>query len=237
MFFKEEFIDSLKADPVAGTIQMVDLVGEVTSASPDWDDNQYDVLVEAYALVIEMLYANILPLASVRTPPSLSSGGTADCGLIWGYLVDIQKACQIEMSNLKVSSLRSRFRTKLGSCFVYEFSQGDLDRVQHLINELRDQISKTKVLEQEHQQRLLHRLEKLQAEMHKKVSDLDRYWGLVGDAGVILAKLGNDAKPLVDRIREIVDIVWRTQSRAEELPSGTRLPSLEDNRHEIAEEV
>jgi hypothetical protein len=60
------------------------------------------------------------------------------------------------------------------------------------------------------------------------MSDLDRFWGLIGDAGVVLGKLGNDAKPFVDRIKEIADIVWNTQSRAEELPSGTRPPLLED---------
>ena len=60
--------------------------------------------------------------------------------------------------------------------------------------------------------------------MHKKVSDLDHFWGLIGDAGVALGKLGNDAKPIVDRIREITGITWNTQSRAEELPSGTTFP-------------
>jgi hypothetical protein len=74
----------------------------------------------------------------------------------------------------------------------------------------------------------LKRLESLQAEMHKRVSDLDRFWGLIGDAGVVLGKFGKDAKPFVDRIRDIADIVWRTQSRAEELPSGTSSPLLEN---------
>jgi hypothetical protein len=78
-------------------------------------------------------------------------------------------------------------------------------------------------------------LERLQTELHKRVSDLDRFWGLIGDAGVVLGKLGSDAKPIVDRIREVADIVWRTQSRAEELPSGTRLPELshEDRTDEL----
>lgn len=58
------------------------------------------------------------------------------------------------------------------------------------------------------------------------MSDLVRFWGLVGDAGVVLAKLGDDAKPIVDRIREIADIVWQTQGRAEELPSGATLPQI-----------
>ena len=71
----------------------------------------------------------------------------------------------------------------------------------------------------------------------QKVSDLDRFWGLIGDAGVVLGKLGNDAKPFVDRIREIADIVWQTQSRAEELPSGTSLPSLENKPSDDSEQA
>ena len=62
----------------------------------------------------------------------------------------------------------------------------------------------------------------MQQELHKCMSDLDRFWGLVGDAGVVLGKFGTDAKALVDRIREIAGIVWRTQAFAEELPTDTK---------------
>ena len=90
------------------------------------------------------------------------------------------------------------------------------------------------MFEEDHKQRLLKRIEKLQAELHKKVSDLDKFWGLVGDAGVVLGKFGKDAKPLVDRITEIAKIVWQTQARAEELPSGTDMPLLSEQDEKIA---
>lgn len=110
--------------------------------------------------------------------------------------------------------------------FKYEFSQGDLEKVQALINELRQEVGTSTNLEDGHKARLLKRLEALQSELHKKISDLDKFWGLIGDASVVMAKIGNDAKPIVDRVREIADIVWRTQTRAEELPSGTTLPQI-----------
>lgn len=91
--------------------------------------------------------------------------------------------------------------------FLYEFSDGDIKRIQTLINELRNLISNTKELENNHKSRLLKRLEKIQSELHKKISDIDRFWGLVGEGGVVLAKLGENAKPRVDRIREIAEIV------------------------------
>ncbi len=55
----------------------------------------------------------------------------------------------------------------------------------------------------EHQQRILKRLEKLESELHKKVSDLDKFWGLIGDADVAIRKFGKNAKPIVDRIKEM----------------------------------
>jgi len=60
------------------------------------------------------------------------------------------------------------------------------------------------------------------------MSNVDKLWGLVGEAGVTLGKFGKDAKPIVDRIREITKITWRTQSNSEELPSDTPFPLLED---------
>ena len=38
-----------------------------------------------------------------------------------------------------------------------------------------------------------------------------------------MVKIGNNSKPIVDRVKEIADIVQRTQTRAAELPIGTAL--------------
>ena len=127
-------------------------------------------------------------------------------------------------------NVKKRFSPFLAKSFAYEFSQGDVEKIQTLINELRTHISQCEGLSQEHMQRLLRRLEKLQSEVHKKVSDLDRFWGLVGEAGVVAGKLGEDAKPIVDRVKEIAKITWNTQSRAEELPSDTQNPMIEHHQ-------
>jgi hypothetical protein len=44
-----------------------------------------------------------------------------------------------------------------------------------------------------------------------------------------MGKFGKDAKPLTDRIKEIMNIVWRTQARAEELENGAPNPFLKQN--------
>ncbi len=227
MHFSEEFLQTLRDDPVSGTVALLDMTFDQLrmDSHEGWTEEDFGVLLETYALLVEVIDSDMLPI-KINYPP-IGAGGSEECSSLYKYFTDVRAVCVAEASKLKVASLRNRFRISLGAGFAYEFSQGDLDRVQTLINGLRDTIAGLSQLEKEHQQRLLRRLEKLQSELHKKVSDLDRFWGLIGDAGVVLGKLGNDAKPIVDRIREIADIVWQTQSRAEELPSGTKLPQLE----------
>jgi len=229
MLFTEDFIETLKEDPVPQTIELCNMAIAKLEIefSEGWKPDEYLILLEAYSLLIEVIESGLLPV-KMNYPTITGTGSSDECQQLYQWISGVRTRCVAEDSKLRVASLRNRFRASLGAGFVYEFSQGDLERVQDLINQLRDLIAVTNHFENDHQQRLLKRLERLQAELHKKVSDLDKFWGLIGDAGVVLGKLGNDAKPIVERIREIADIVWQTQSRAEELPSGTKLPQLEN---------
>ena len=121
----------------------------------------------------------------------------------------------------------------IGKAFAYEFSDGDLEQIQKSINALRDLVAASDFFGVNHKSRLLKRIERLQQELHKKQSDLDHFWGLVGDAGVVLGKFGSDAKPFVDLIKEITNVVWRTQARAEELPSDSKPALLSNDENTI----
>lgn len=160
------------------------------------------------------------------TPIKISEIKTINIKYITDFFTEINAEFENLRTNDFISDTRNRFDIMFNNTFIYEFTQGDLDRVQELITELRDEITKSELFEEKHRQRLLRRLEKLQSELHKKVSDFDRYWGLIGDAGVVIGKFGSDVKPIVDRIKELVGIVWNTQVIAEELPIGTKIPFL-----------
>jgi hypothetical protein len=118
------------------------------------------------------------------------------------------------------------FGEKYKKDFAYEFTDGDVSAIQKQIDSLRIMIVQSKYMDDGFRSRLLKRLEKLQGEFHKRMSDLDRFWGLMGDAGVALGRFGNDAKPFFNRVRELLETVWRTQARAEELPTNSPLPEL-----------
>ena len=228
MLFTDDFIESLKDDPIKGALEICRIAYIGLPSLINCTGSNHERLIEVCALLTELIESKLL---AVDGSPQFTLSGviTDDCKNIIGFVEHVNQKCKLQASQLELQSKRSKFKATLGTSFCYEFSQGDMDRVQLLVNQIRDLIASSENLETDHQRRLLMRLEKLQSELHKRMPDLDRFWGLIGDAGVVLGKLGTDAKPVVDRVKEIADIVWQTQSRAEELPSGTSPPLLEND--------
>jgi hypothetical protein len=90
---------------------------------------------------------------------------------------------------------------------IYEFSESDYKRVHDLVRELRDLIRGSSLITDEHKRRLLRRLEAMHAELHKKTSDIDRFWGFIGEAGIAMRKFGEDLAPISERVLELGGIV------------------------------
>lgn len=227
MLFDEAFLNKIKEEPIQGILSLCQVVRDNISLDSDgWGQPDYEVLLEAYALVQNLNDMGLISLPYYLN--ELTGVISEDCPDIYRLVNQLQESYEQNLSKQKFDRYKEYFRVNLNESFCYEFSQGDLDKIQSLLNELREHISKSGDFADDHKRRLLTRLEKLQSELHKKMSDLDKFWGLIGDAGVAIGKFGNDVKPIVDRIKEITEIVWRTQARAEELPSDLPLPRLED---------
>jgi hypothetical protein len=228
--FSDKFIDSIPEDLPHGAIYITesffifheDHFRESLDSHDDYMDYYY--LFEAFLSSKDYAFDPIIIDGNLK--------GNID--EVVEFFVSKNSHFQEIVTQEKAYNSRERYSRIFSNAFMYEFSEGDLKRIQVLINELRDNITNSELFDAKHQARILGRLEKLQSELHKKVSDVDRFWGLVGDAGVALGKFGNDAKPIVDRIKEITQIVWNTQARSEELPSGTSIPKIirEENSEE-----
>ncbi|MCG8037761.1 MAG: hypothetical protein JAZ19_12090 [Candidatus Thiodiazotropha taylori] len=229
MFFSEDFIAEVEENPVIGIVKACNLTfDELSNLMTDensWNESEHELLWEAASFISIVLKEEGIDLPFNFPEPTgdIQSNSKAT----HEYMQAVKKHFEEKSVLLKVQAYTGRYKSALRSSFAYEFSQGDLERIQILINELRLNIGENNTLDDGHKRRLLRRLENLQSELHKRVSDLDRFWGLVGDAGVVLGKLGKDAKPIVDRTRELAEIVWKTQARSEELPSDMENPMLE----------
>ncbi len=229
MIFDDEFIKAAEDNPIQGIVDVANEAIEYIERTPPddgWEKHHLQILIEASALIEALIEAK--GLLSHFQIKEQSGDIQANSASLFEFIHNVKYEFEGHATQIKIDSFKSKYKVALNATFCFEFSQGDLDRIQSLVDELRKEISANQILEEEHKQRLLKRLERLQSELHKKVSDLDRFWGMIGDAGVVLRKLGEDAKPIVDRVKEITEIVWRTQARTEELPSDSQNPLITD---------
>ncbi len=129
-------------------------------------------------------------------------------------------------------TISSEFKEKIGAKFYYELSDEELSAIQSLLNELREHIANSDELDARHKRRLLKRVEGLQRELHKEVSDFDHVWGLLVESAAYLGDAGKKAKPITDRLRDLKEIFWNNVKQREELPPKREFPELEDQREE-----
>lgn len=229
--FDDKFLQNLPEDPY-------EAAHAICKQFLEWHDefqardlsypHYYDDFIDAYAAMEVFINATGLPFDTL----TFEEDHSQNLKLIIHFFSRMGDELEKKVDSLKFAKAREKYAKYLGGVFLYEFSDGDLVTIQRLLDELRVTITESELFDAKHKQRILNKLESLQSELHKKMTSLAKFWDLIGDAGVVLGKFGKDAKPLVDRIREIAQIIWRTQARAEELPSGTPLPLLSNGKQE-----
>jgi hypothetical protein len=237
---QKDFVDSLPDDPyealnivtqtVLAPIREV-LAGQDEGSFDSVERQSHDNILHYYALANALKKSTTLLMPEIRFGKNYvdNTNSIADWFLMINkHLIKRQKEKMI----LGVPNLISQYETQLGTRFHYQFSDHEFNRIQTLINELRDEITKFKGLSKEHRRRVLNYLENMQSELHKNTSDLRYYWGLLGEAGVIIGKFRNDIKlkkesqSIVDRMFEICKLAWKAQAAAEQIPTDSPLPEL-----------
>lgn len=224
MSIPNHLIQAVRENAIEGATAVCRFALAEAENQPDWTQEIHETLLEATALILSLQEQSLIPHA--KDAPDLDGSMGYVCNRMRSFLSDVQDELVGQSSAQKLESIKSRFSITLANGFGYEFTDGDLKRIRTLINELRELIIANGELDDDHKQRLLKRLEKMQAEIHKKMSDLNSFYGLLVEASVVFKKVGENAKPIVDRIKELTSISWGTQARAENLPSGTEPPVL-----------
>lgn len=223
-----EVLQQVRDNPIEGCIAVcryaLEAADQEENYSGSWREADHTVLLEAAAIILHVEEAGLI--SHLVPAPDVDGSMGVVCNRLRIFLQDIQSELIGQTSVNKLDSLKKQFSITLTNGFGYEFTEGDIARVQQLINELRNLVRDSPELDEGHKRRLLGRLEKLQSELNKKMSDIGRFYELMGDAGVALGKLGTDAKPIVDRLRELAGIAWKSQARAEQLQTDAENPLI-----------
>lgn len=105
---------------------------------------------------------------------------------------------------------------------TFELSDEEKKRLVQLCSEMRNIVHTSSVLTENHRVRLLKRIAAIEQEIHKLKGRFDVILAGVSDIGEAAGKFGNDVKPLVDRMKEIVGLTRK------KTPDYAQLPAPED---------
>jgi hypothetical protein len=125
--------------------------------------------------------------------------------------------------------LRARFSAHFSQTEGFQLTDGDIAEIDDLIGRLRNAIGASEDLEPKHKQRVLKKLESLQGEIHKKMSDFDRIAGAVCEVLVVAKKVGEAGEPWVRMAKELLEVIWRSQAHFFELRSSAKMDLLKDS--------
>jgi hypothetical protein len=164
--------------------------------------------------------------------PSLKTEKAENIALIIAFFRRLKAATDAKVQKKQAAAALDAAKLRFARKFdeqrrsQYTLSEGDLLRLQRLLEAVRVRIPEIEGLSREFRERLGKKLDRTRRELQKSVPDFDSIWGLLPEAGVLHEKLGEQATPLLERLFEAFTIAWATQARSEELPSNTELPFL-----------
>lgn len=185
-----------------------------------WSNEQQKNRTESEVYIAAVEYLQLLKLIAERSKevpsiPKVTFDGSQvqNFDAIRNALEAFQQSVLLARTKRMTAQAQERAVNRFGPLVVgedvvgFRFSDASLAGIQSRIDELRKLITQSEGVTPEHRRRLLRRLEQLQLELHKSMSDMDRFLGFVAEVGPVIREFGENAKPVVERIQEIAGII------------------------------
>ena len=228
--FEDGAFTSLPSDPYLAAHVLAGIFRTANSQGTIPADNRNAAFVEAYEMFRQFCADNGVEIKA--TPVELVADRSTNITRINVFFDRAYAELEPEVLARKIKTetvlareaAHKRYIAITGKGFVYELSESDLEQIQKLINHLRKLLQDTKEIDDKHRARLLERLEAMQSELHRKMTNFEILWGYCIEASYAIARVGEAAKEIRKTIQEILKIAGIAASVAHELPSSTPPP-------------
>ena len=188
-------------------------------------DDQYKDICETYGFVTSLAREVKDQVGFFIGETQLGTQRENYLGAIKSYsnqLVSTVKGHQTKReSEAAFSRGRAFFSDRFAPPLMYVFSDSDISKINDLINDLRRLVVYSTDFSEAHRQRLLRRLDALQAEVRKENSNLDRVWGVAGEVWMTVKAFistPEKADEWMNVIAKLLAIVAAAQAMAHGLP-------------------
>lgn len=155
----QEFLNGLPNDPVEAFEKVHERVEYLVKEIPEtgkFDTGIHNELIEMAALARVLVSSMDFP---VNLPSfELISDPRRNANSIRSYLSNLRSNIDSNQATHTYKKSIAMFEIERGLTNYYEFEQNDKNKIQQLINEIRNTLSNTTIFQEEHKQRILNRL-------------------------------------------------------------------------------
>ncbi len=208
--FDDDFFNNLPNEPIVAAHKISNTFCAFDRSIPDKDKQEF---LEHYLTAMGAFQAFADAYALNFDFPQLSGDREQNTREIRSFFYTLRDALDAEVAKLTVEQARSKFSSRFARASYFEIPEENLKKLQLLFNSIRYEVERNQSINDEARWRLLKKLEATELKVQKKMIDLDRLWGFMGEARVILSTSGDDTRIILDRINEIARITRAAQSK------------------------
>jgi len=222
----KEFFETLSSDPYVGMIEIFDWYDERLSALVQYQDDAkdfIDIKAACLATMNEWLSAHDVEIEELKIDPGRIHDSYDD-------LREIANNYRPGVQYKKQSSTMSELigRKKKTNQFL-ELALEEKESIRKHTDFIQGVIDKSKIADRK-KNALRRRLNQLRAEVEKTGTNLDVIMGGMLEVSVYAGEIAKNSKPVIESVKEIVDIVSQAKARQEQisLPKRDKFNLLDD---------
>lgn len=221
MSIDKDFVSSLPNNPLIAETRIIEEFNKILEQANKNSnrDAYYNDFIDIFSFY--QVYAAKHSL-NVLFPP-LSNDKKINLGIIFNFFENRQKELEEELEDFfsykKIHDRKSVFESLLNNNVIYSLSDKDLSTLYKKIDELIDLTNENFYIRHPLKARLITLLGILKKELKPTMYSFDKFWSLVGYSGIIYGLYADKVLRIIDKIKEILNYIWRIQAKFESLPS------------------
>ncbi len=216
-----EFINSLPSNPLLGENKIIEEFNRILAESQKQNNREkfYNDFLDFYSFY--QVYSAKHSL-NLRFPP-LTNDKRINIGIILNFFEKRQKELEEELDEIialkNLEDRKSVFESMLKEDILYKLTNNELSEIYKIIDNVIDMVNENFTIRSNLKQRLINLLGILKRELKPEMPNFDRFWSLVGYTGILYGLYEQKTMRIIEKIKELLNIIWKVIAKAEGLPS------------------
>ena len=218
----ESYLKSLTTNPLQASYAVCETffaLHNPNSSSTVSRKKDYHKYIELYVILQTLLKKCNIECRELELKNDIDH----NISLIVEFFIDsrknLRRALDVEDTQELIAKFKAQYETSILQGFSYEFDDYQLTEARNIIAQIQAEIKKLSSIDYVHKARLKASVDRLEKALHKNMSNMDRFWGLMFEIRLVLKGRPEEIQDIIDLVHDLATIFYQIISR-----SGDDLP-------------